>query len=152
MTASRVSRLHPVTLPLLDPPGWELIPDSVRACLKCGPGNGFCEKAVPETFYLGWPLYDPICFTPACQRHDADYRWLANSNRLGKETSDTRFRRNMFRLVYNAGGPRWLRRYRYRMAWRYYVFVRDCGGSSFWSHKVSAIKRDNWERKMDGLS
>jgi hypothetical protein len=56
------------------------------------------------------------------------------------------------RLVYNSGGPRWLRRYRYALACQYYRAVRDGGGSAFWDNKVSAIKRDNWQRNLDGLS
>ena len=139
-------------LALLDPPGWELIPDHVRAELRCGPGNGFGDCAVPDTWRMGWPLYRPVCITPACARHDAEYRWLAPAGRIYKEQADRRLRRNMFRIIYNAGGPRWLRRYRYGMAETYYRMVRDCGGAAFWGGKVSAIKRDNWERKTDGLS
>jgi hypothetical protein len=139
-------------LPLLDPPGWESIPDHVRAELRCGPGNGFIEKLVPDKLRLGWPIYAPLVLTPACERHDADYRWLAPPSRTGKEQSDRRFRRNIWRLAYNAGGPRWLRRYRYRVGHDFYVAVRDGGGVAFWDNKVGQIKRDNWERNTDGLS
>lgn len=139
-------------LPLLDPPGWDSIPEQVRIELKCGPGNGFAEGLVPDTWRFGCPFYKPLVVTPACQRHDAEYRWLAPPSRIGKEQADIRFFNNLCRLVHNAGGPRWLLRYRYMLATKYYHAVRDGGGSSFWDHKVSAVKRDNWERKLDGLS
>ena len=83
-------------LPLLDPPGWELIPPHVRAELRCGPGSGFAEGLVPDTWRMGCPFYAPLVVKPACERHDAEYRWLAPPSRIAKEQAKIAEKRREF--------------------------------------------------------
>jgi hypothetical protein len=125
---------------LLDPPGWDQIPETVRAELKCGPGDGVLEALVPDTWRVGWPAYRPLCITPSCARHDAEYRWLASPSDEGRRRADRRFLRNMQRQIFNAGGPAWLLRYRLDLAHRYYHQVRLFGFQAFWGDRIARMR------------
>ena len=125
---------------LLDPPGWDEIPEQVRAELKCGPGDGVLERLVPDVWWFGYPLYKPLRITPSCGRHDAEYRWLAPPSELGRELADLRFRKNTCRQTFNEGGPDWLLRHRLNRCYEYWWSVRKFGYQAFWGDRVAAMR------------
>ena len=115
-----------------DPQYFELTEEQ-RGQLKCGPGEGTLEGLVPDKWRLGWPLYPVLIVTSACGPHDADYRWFAERNEIGRKKADERLRKNLCRLVFNAGGPRWLIKYRIWLAYKYYEYVRVGGMAAFYN-------------------
>lgn len=125
---------------LLDPPGWSEIPEQVRAELKCGPGDGALEGLVPDVWWFGWPAYPPLRITPACERHDGEYRWLAPPSEAGREAADLRLRKNLMRLTVNAGGPDWLLKHRLNRAYEYWWSVRKFGFHAFWDGRVARMR------------
>jgi len=94
-----------------------------------------CNGCGTDTWY-GWLVPDTIYFlkiTEACNIHDWEYEF--GETLEDKKRADRTFLNNMIRIIDAKTKWEWLKKLRYKRAYKYYLAVKHFGAPAFWANK-----------------